>query len=156
MPRTTCHSCSQSQTIISFSAGDVLMKGWRGSQSASSFAAAVIRLPDSLISRNCRPELFLRSNQKFDCKRITELLSRSSPVLGQEWGSGTTIGWRVCTPDRETGMQFVPQKEGKRKKSGISSQAGARLFDINSKQAAKGSTRGTGNRISCRERKSIP
>lgn len=37
---------------------------------------------------------------------------------------------------REAGMQFVPQKEGKRKKVGISSQAvTARLSDINSKQA---------------------
>lgn len=41
---------------------------------------------------------------------------------------------RLCA-DREAGMQFVPQKEGKRKKSGYPHrQAAPLLFHINSKQ----------------------
>lgn len=78
-------------------------------------------MPDSLISRNCRPELFLRSNQKFDCERIpiSELGSSSRhQYLDRNGDPERRSDGGCCTPDRETGMQFVPQKEGKRKKSG--------------------------------------
>lgn len=112
-PRFTDRTCS---TIISFSVHQGSNEGREGRvcnlPAVSSFAAGVIRFWRQADQPELACRLFLRSNQKFDCERIpiSELGSRSSPVLGQERGSGT-IGWRVCALTERLGCNLCRKRK---------------------------------------------